>query len=84
MLTSMVKRVDVAVEDAFASAMNGTWEAGFKVLGLAEGGVGWALDDNNRSLVSAEMEAAIEQTKSEIIAGKINVVDYMAASACDY
>ena len=84
MLTSMVKRVDIAVEDAFASAMNGTWEPGFKVLGLAEGGVGWALDDNNRSLVSAEMEAAIEQTKSEIIAGKINVVDYMAASACDY
>ncbi len=84
MLTSMVKRVDVAVEDAFTSAMNGSWKPGFKVLGLAEDGVGWALDENNRALVSADMEGAIEAAKGEIIAGKIVVADYMAASTCDY
>ncbi len=84
MLTSMVKRVDVAVEDAFASAMDGTWKPGFKVLGLAEDGVGWALDEHNRGLVSADMEAAVEAAKGDIIAGKIVVAEYMATSSCDY
>ena len=41
MLTSMLKRVDVAAYNAFNEVMNGTWEPGFKVLGLAEEGVGW-------------------------------------------
>ncbi len=77
MLTSMIKRVDVAVYDAFASAKNGTWKGGIKVLGLAEEGVGWALDKHNRSLVSADMEAKLEQARKDIIAGKIKVTDYM-------
>ena len=49
MLTSMLKRVDVAAYDAFSGAMNGTWEPGIKVLGLAEDGVGWALDEHNKA-----------------------------------
>lgn len=84
MLTSMVKRVDVAVEDAFSSAMNGTWQPGIKVLGLSDDGVGWALDENNRPLVSADMESAIESAKAKIIAGETKVADYMATSSCDY
>ena len=39
MLTSMVKRVDLAVYDSFKAAMDGKWEAGISVLGLKEGGV---------------------------------------------
>ena len=78
MLTSMVKRVDVAVYEAFRSARDGSWKGGVQVLGLAEDGVGWALDEHNRSLVSAEMEAAIEQARRDIVAGRIVVTDYMA------
>jgi basic membrane protein A len=78
MLTSMVKRVDVAVYEAFMSAKNGTWKGGFKVLGLAEDGVGFALDEYNRDLVSADMEAKIDAARQDIIAGKITVTDYMA------
>ncbi|MEM7224299.1 MAG: BMP family ABC transporter substrate-binding protein [Pseudomonadota bacterium] len=84
MLTSMVKRVDVAVEEAYNSAMNGTWEPGIKVLGLSDQGVGWALDENNRDLVSQDMEAAVEVAKAKIVAGDIAVADYMATSSCDY
>ena len=84
MLTSMVKRVDVAVDDAFTSAMNGTWQPGIKVLGLSEDGVGWALDENNRPLVDPDMEAAVNAAKAQIIAGDIKVADYMATSSCDY
>ena len=71
MLTSMVKRVDVAVYDAFMSAKNGTWQGGFKILGLAEDGVGFALDEYNRDLVSADMEAKIDAARKDIISGKI-------------
>ena len=79
MLTSMVKRVDVAVHDAFAGARDGTWTGGVHVLGLAEDGVGWALDEHNRSLVTPDMEAAIEQARADIVAGRIVVTDYTAA-----
>ena len=84
MLTSMVKRVDVAVADAFKSAMEGTWEPGFKVLGLAEDGVAWALDEHNRALVDADMEAKMKAAEKMIVDGGITVADYTANNACEY
>ena len=78
MLTSMIKRVDVAVYESFKAAKAGTWQGGIQILGLAEDGVGWALDEHNRSLISAEIEAAVEQARKDIIAGNIMVTDYMA------
>jgi len=82
MLTSMVKRVDLAAYNSFMSAKTGTWTAGISALGLAEGGVDWALDENNAALVSPEMKAKVEQAKADIIAGKITVHDYMSDSSC--
>jgi len=84
MLTSMLKRVDVAAYDAFKSAMDGTWEPGMKVLGLAEDGVGFAMDENNESLVSAEMLAAVEEARAGIVSGEISVHDYMSDNSCSY
>ncbi len=77
-LTSMLKRVDVAVYNAFKTTMDGTYETGVFTLGLAEDGVGWSLDEHNESLISADMKAAVEQAKADIISGKINVVDVSA------
>jgi len=82
MLTSMVKRVDVAAYNAFKTAMDGTWKPGIQVLGLAENGVDWALDDNNKALISDDMKAKVNQAKAGIIAGKIKVHDYMSDNAC--
>ena len=81
-LTSMTKGVDVAVYDAFDDAMNDSWSSGITVLGLAEGGVGWSLDENNAALVSAEMKAAVEEAQAKIISGEIQVHDYMSDSNC--
>ncbi|MEQ8449454.1 MAG: BMP family ABC transporter substrate-binding protein [Nitratireductor sp.] len=83
-LTSMLKRVDVAVYDAFTDAMNDKFETGINVLGLAENGVGYAMDDNNKDLVSQEMIDAVEKAKAEIIAGNIKVHDYMSDNSCPY
>ncbi|MEM1399092.1 MAG: BMP family ABC transporter substrate-binding protein [Pseudomonadota bacterium] len=83
-LTSMLKRVDVAAYDAFAAANDGSWKPGIKVLGLAEEGVGWALDENNESLITDEMKAAVDEAREKIISGEITVVDYMDNNACDF
>ncbi len=81
-LTSMLKRVDVAAYEVFRTANEGTWKPGIKVLGLAEDGVGWALDENNAGLVSDGMRDQVEQIRRDIITGKIAVHDYMADNNC--
>jgi basic membrane protein A len=81
-LTSMLKRVDNAVFKAFDDVRTGSWTAGFDVLGLAEDGVGWALDDNNKALVSDDMKAALDAAAQKIISGEIAVHDYMSDDNC--
>ncbi|MBI3710051.1 MAG: BMP family ABC transporter substrate-binding protein [Proteobacteria bacterium] len=78
MLTSMIKRVDLAVYETFKAARGGTWKPGLQVIGLKENAVDFALDDYNRKLITAEMEAKVKQAKADIIAGKIKVTDAMA------
>jgi len=81
-LTSMLKRVDVAVYNAFKDGTDGNWSSGFNVLGLSNEGVGYAMDDNNKALITADMVAKVEAAKADIIAGKITVHDYMSDNAC--
>ncbi len=84
MLTSMLKRVDVAAYNAFMSAKDGTWKPGILNLGLAEDGVGWALDEHNKSLISGEMESLVGKAQKDIVAGRIVVHDYMADNTCPH
>ncbi len=81
-LTSMLKRVDVAVYKALEDANAGTFTGGVEVLGLKEGGVGWALDEYNAKLITPEMKAAADKATADIISGTIVVHDYMADSSC--
>ncbi|MDE0539129.1 MAG: BMP family ABC transporter substrate-binding protein [Rhodospirillales bacterium] len=83
-LTSMVKRVDLAAYRTFMDAMNGEFTAGIRSLGLAEGGVGWAVDEHNRALVSGEIEAAVEKAKQAIISGAVKVHNYEEVSNCPF
>jgi basic membrane protein A len=73
MLTSMVKRVDNAISTAFKAASTGSFQGGTISMGLKEGGVDWALDEHNRSLITPEMEAKVNAVKQDIIDGKIKV-----------
>lgn len=83
-LTSMLKRVDVAVFSALMAAEQDAFEAGVSSLGLAEGGIDWADDENNRSLISDEMRAAVTDAKKAIITGEIVVHDYRVNDSCPY
>jgi len=80
-LTSMLKRVDVAVYNAMKAGED--LETGTsQVLGLAEEGVGVAMDENNAELVSDEMMAAVKEARQKIIDGEIDVVSYYANDSC--
>jgi basic membrane protein A len=81
-LTSMLKRVDNAVYEAFKTGTEGTFQTGVVVMDLAADGVGYAMDENNAPLVSAEMQAAVEDAKAKIISGEIAVHDYMSDDSC--
>jgi len=79
-LTSMTKRVDVAVYNAFTEGAG--LETGFNVLGLSNDGVGYALDEHNDALLNDEMRAAVDAAKAQIISGEISVHDYMSDESC--
>jgi basic membrane protein A len=73
----------VAVQNALTEAADdATFKPGITILGLAEDGVGYAVDEHNEALITPEMAAAAEEYKAKIIAGEISVHDYTADSAC--
>lgn len=82
MLTSMMKKVDVAAYGAFKDASEGKFVADHTVLGVAEGGVGPAFDEFNAALVTPEMKAAVEAATAKIISGEIKVHDFRSDKAC--
>jgi basic membrane protein A len=75
-LTSMLKRVDVAVYNAFKNGQAGTLQGGTLNLGLKEQGVDYALDENNRQVLTPEIQAKLDEAKQAIIAGSLQVQDY--------
>ncbi len=81
-LTSMIKHVDVATYNSFMDAKNGTWKPGIRALGLREGGVDYAVDEWNKTILTPEAKAAADAAKADIISGKIQVHDYMFDNKC--
>ena len=82
-LTSMVKRVDLAVYNAYADTKADKFTGGVQSLGVKEDGVSAAIDEHNQALITPEMLGAVEKAKADIIAGTIKVHDYMSDKACN-
>jgi basic membrane protein A and related proteins len=80
-LTSVLKRVDNTVAGVFKAGDAG-FKAGLVSLGVAEQGVGLAMDDNNKALITADAQAAVDAATKSIGDGSIKVHDYMADSQC--
>lgn len=73
-VTSMVKRVDVAVLDIIKDVIDGTFKGGMHELGLAEHGVTFVADERNQGrLLPLEVVQKVKAIREEIIAGKIVV-----------
>lgn len=70
-LTSMVKRVDVAVEKVSKEVVDGTFAGGTEVLGLKEDGVGLA--DTSSKNVPADVIKLVDDYKAKIVSGELKV-----------
>ena len=79
-LTSMVKRVDNAVYEAFKEGVD--MKPGVTVMDLKAGGVDVAMDDDNAKLVTPEMAAAVKAAGDKIKSGELVVHDYMSDNTC--
>lgn len=79
-LTSMVKRVDNAVYEAFKEGAD--IKPGVSTMDLKAGGVDVAMDDNNAKLVTPEMKKAVDDAAAKIKSGDLKVHDYMADNSC--
>ncbi len=79
-LTSMTKRVDNMVYDAFTAGEN--VEPGFNVMGVANEGVGYAVDEFNEELLTEEMLAEVQAAADAIASGELTVHDYMSDESC--
>ncbi len=75
-LTSMLKRVDVAVFEAIKEAKLGKFKAGLTRYGLKEKGIDYSLDQHNEKILTADIQRKTNVLRDEIIAGKISVPDY--------
>lgn len=72
-MTSMVKRVDVAVVDIVKEVIAGKFRGGLRELGLAEHGVGFVTDERNRRMLPIEIVEQVNALGEDIVAGKIQV-----------
>lgn len=75
-LTSMLKRVDVAASNAVYDTARGTFTAGLQELGVAEDGVGYAMDAYNEALIPETIRNVLTTVRDTITSGQVVVPDY--------
>jgi basic membrane protein A len=72
-LTSMIKKVDVAVFDTVRAVLDGRWAGGVRSFGLAEGGLDYVYDAHNHGLVADAARARVEALRGDVIARRVTV-----------
>lgn len=75
-LTSMLKRVDVAVYDVIKDGKAGKFTPGTVRFGIKNQGIDYAVDKYNEKLIPADVRKKVDAIKADIEHGKINVPDY--------
>jgi basic membrane protein A and related proteins len=73
-LTSMLKRVDNAVQQTIAAYVGGTLKGGIQTFGLKEGGIDYAKNQYNTELLG-DIPTTLDDLKQKIISGEITVPD---------
>jgi basic membrane protein A len=72
-LTSMVKRGDVAVFEAIRSVVEGRFAPGIHELGLRDGAVGYVRDGAHAAAIPDDVKAKVDALKGAVISGAIHV-----------
>jgi len=77
-LTSMLKRVDNAVQQTIGEYVDGTEKGGIKTFGLKEGGIDYAQNQYNKELLG-DIPTTLDELKQKIADGEIKVPDKPAS-----
>ena len=77
-LTSMTKEISASVQRIIRETTNGNFMAGVRYFGLEDGGVSYAVDEHNQSLLADDIITTVESLKAKIIAGEIVVPDIVS------
>lgn len=84
-LTSMIKRVDVAVEDIIVNYADGKFPGGEVMdFGLAQNGVALSDMTHTKDMIPAAYLEKVDALKADIIAGKIDVWDVSTQGYPDF
>jgi basic membrane protein A len=73
-LTSMLKRVDTAVQQTIAKYVDGSLKGGVQTFGLKEGGIDYAQNQYNKELLG-DIPTTLDELKQKIADGEIKVPD---------
>lgn len=74
-ITSMIKRGDVAVFDAVKDVAEGKFRGGLLSFGLAEDGVGYVSEGDHAGAITPEIRAKVAELRARIVKGEIKVPD---------
>ncbi len=72
-LTSMVKRVDVAIFEAIQKAAQGQFKSGVSYFGLKENGVDFVYDQNNKALIPDPIYTRVQAIRTKLVGGEIKI-----------
>jgi basic membrane protein A and related proteins len=72
-VTSMIKRVDVAVYDTILAVAEGRFRGGVMSFGLAENGVGYVSEGPHAAGIPAEVKAKVQELREKVIRNEIKV-----------
>jgi len=72
-LTSMVKKVDEVVYITVKEFIENNFKSGIKTFGLSDKGVDYIYDNNNKILITDEINKKAEEIRQKLIKGEITV-----------
>ncbi len=72
-VTSMIKRGDIAVFDIVKAAIDGSFRGGMNVFGLKEGGVDYVHEGPHAALIPDDVKAKVETLRADVVEKRITV-----------
>lgn len=72
-ITSMMKRADVAVFDVIEAVAKKEWKSGLASFGLTEDGVGYVSEGPHGAAIPPEVKARVAELRRRVVAGEIAV-----------
>ncbi|SEI52712.1 basic membrane protein A [Allopseudospirillum japonicum] len=82
MLTSFIKRLDLATWRFLYQTYHTDWQAGQVALGVADKVLAWAHDQHNALLLSEPMLDALQSAQLQVITGELVIQDVRTLESC--